>query len=1315
MRDGRRSGHRGRRLAAIGALAATAIGAWSTTAASPAAAAPPNMVFHGHVSNVPYGYTAIFAEVIFDRFLAGGTVTWFADGAPIPGCTRTVIPTELTYSCSPRLLDLGDYAIEIRYSGFGADDPVTTPGGTLHVTQLNTEITFDGPSRVQPFAPTTVSAHINGAEPGATGPLEGLDVSFAPAGGTPCTATSDADGLVSCSITVPAPPAALVITWAGNAHYRNRTVTVTLQPEAVATSTTVTAAPASAPWGTSSTLTAMITPGTATGTVAFSDAGGPIAGCGAVPVAGGTATCSYSLPPASNSVTASYGGDEMHLASSDEVPTLGEQRVTSIDLAAPGGLTVGSPTSVSATVHDEFTGAVLEGATVFFVLGGASCSAATGASGVAACSLTPEHTTDTTLQAEAAATSRYLRSFDTITGLTVAKQATTTTLAPATAPYQAPLAIIATVDHGGTAGTVDFRNAGDSIDGCDARPVTFAAGSWTATCTTTTFGVGTFPVVAVYSGTTDTEGSTSSAQDVAVTPAGTTLTSTGDTTATVGVEPTVSAVLRSDATDAGVPGQPVTFAWASGSCAATTDAAGVATCQVPAAANAGTHTLTIDYAEAADASFLGSSATATMSVAQAATTTTLQVPTNAVYGEPTELIALVSPPGITGTVAFTADGSSIDGCAEAPLTATPLGYQATCSTTALGAGEHQIVAAFSGNADYEPSSAAAQPLTVEPGPTALEYVGDTTATIGVPATLRAQLTLDGNAPATGPLAGHAVTFDAGGDSCIATTDAAGVASCTITPTAAGDVPVTASFTATAEYRASEASATLAVARVATTTALDAPAAAEFGEPVRLTAVVAPTDGDGTVTFRFAPDGAPSATTIAGCAGLALELVGADWTATCETSALPAAALTLTAAYSGGARHLPSSAAATMAIEPAWSKLTHTGATAGVVGSPLTLSAKLTAQPGGPSTGAITPHPTAATPLAAVPAGAVPGQTLRFALGDVGCSGTTDAAGVASCAITPTAAAPAAPVTVTFAGTAQYAAAHATAAVAVAPASTTITVTAPPTVGFSLPVELVATVSPAPDGGTVTFADGGTPIAGCTAVPVGSDGTAQCTATLAPTGTHDLTASYAGSASYVASTSTPSTLTVVPATTALTYPGPSTATVGVPVTLSATLTATGPSTTASAAGSPVVNATSTATEPSPAPAGAIQSRPLAGPASGGTGASAGGLAAATVRPLASGIAGQQLTFRLGGVSCVGATDASGTASCTLTPASTADTSLQIAFAGSAEYQAASLEVPLIVSTAPTLPATGSDTSTRLALAAGLLLAGLAATRVRRRRA
>jgi hypothetical protein len=60
------------------------------------------------------------------------------------------------------------------------------------------------------------------------------------------------------------------------------------------------------------------------------------------------------------------------------------------------------------------------------------------------------------------------------------------------------------------------------------------------------------------------------------------------------------------------------------------------------------------------------------------------------------------------------------------------------------------------------------------------------------------------------------------------------------------------------------------------------------------------------------------------------------------------------------------------------------------------------------------------------------------------------------------------------------------------------------------VTYTATVSPAPDGGTVAFADGGTTIAGCGAQPVDtSTGKATCQVTYDSTGAHAITAAYSG--------------------------------------------------------------------------------------------------------------------------------------------------------------------------------------------------------------
>ena len=69
------------------------------------------------------------------------------------------------------------------------------------------------------------------------------------------------------------------------------------------------------------------------------------------------------------------------------------------------------------------------------------------------------------------------------------------------------------------------------------------------------------------------------------------------------------------------------------------------------------------------------------------------------------------------------------------------------------------------------------------------------------------------------------------------------------------------------------------------------------------------------------------------------------------------------------------------------------------------------------------------------------------------------------------------------------------------------------------VSYAATVSPAPDGGTVAFTDNGSPIAGCGAQPVNtSTGQATCQTTPAPAGAHNIVAAFSGSSSFTGSTS-----------------------------------------------------------------------------------------------------------------------------------------------------------------------------------------------------
>ena len=102
----------------------------------------------------------------------------------------------------------------------------------------------------------------------------------------------------------------------------------------------------------------------------------------------------------------------------------------------------------------------------------------------------------------------------------------------------------------------------------------------------------------------------------------------------------------------------------------------------------------------------------------------------------------------------------------------------------------------------------------------------------------------------------------------------------------------------------------------------------------------------------------------------------------------------------------------------------------------------------------------------------------------------------------------------------------------------------------------ATVSPAPDGGTIAFTDAGTTISGCDAVAVSGHGTANCQVTYADVGTHAIAAAYSGDANSQGSAAASLTQTVDQAATATTLSsGTNPATVGRQVTYTATVTPT----------------------------------------------------------------------------------------------------------------------------------------------------------------
>ena len=124
-----------------------------------------------------------------------------------------------------------------------------------------------------------------------------------------------------------------------------------------------------------------------------------------------------------------------------------------------------------------------------------------------------------------------------------------------------------------------------------------------------------------------------------------------------------------------------------------------------------------------------------------------------------------------------------------------------------------------------------------------------------------------------------------------------------------------------------------------------------------------------------------------------------------------------------------------------------------------------------------------------------------------------------------------PITITASNGVSPAASH-TLHLTVDPAQTSTTMTSSvsgPVVGQ--PVTYTAMITPAPDGGTVAFTDGGTAIAGCGSQPVTS-GQATCQASYTAPGSHPITATYSGDSSYLGSSAS-LTETVSQAATSLT--------------------------------------------------------------------------------------------------------------------------------------------------------------------------------------
>ncbi|WP_156740664.1 Ig-like domain repeat protein [Occultella aeris] len=464
------------------------------------------------------------------------------------------------------------------------------------------------------------------------------------------------------------------------------------------------------------------------------------------------------------------------------------------------------------------------------------------------------------------------------------------------------------------------------------------------------------------------------------------------------------------------------------------------------------------------------------------TTTTLAGPGILLFGQPAALTATVAPTVDGGTVTFAASATDVAECADLPIVASA----ATCTLDApLEPGPHAFTAHYSGAGDALPSISAPATTLVLAAPTSVTYTGADSGDVGVPLQVSAQLT-NNAAGAAGPIPGESVRFGmADGLSCTAVTDAAGVAECTLMPNRVGRLAVTVLFGGDVRYLPTQVDGAATIAPQPSITTLQAtPNPAPWGEPVTLTATV-PAGATGTVAFEVA------GTVLPGCAAVPV----AEGAAGCVTDGLDVGSRQVSATYSGDADVAGSSGSTTVQINQRTIDLAFGGPSTGMVGGPLALSAIVTDALAGPPLSSLRVATTSGDAQregirAAAAAAAAPdlaGLPLLFTLGSAQCEGITDADGVASCSLTPSAAGDPAELTISFGGTAVLAAAQLAVPIVVAaepvptptPGSPVATVpTQSPTSGSPAGTEPAAPAPPSADGLATTGATvGGLLVAG----------------------------------------------------------------------------------------------------------------------------------------------------------------------------------------------------------------------------------------------
>lgn len=757
------------------------------------------------VSGQSVTVTATVAPVAPGAGMPTGTVTFSVNGSPV--CTNVVMAGALA-TCNLPNQNAGNHTVTATYGGdpnFNGSNGSLIGGLTVNPANTTLGLTAS-PNPSVTGQGVTVTATVAPVAP-ATGTPTGT-VTFSVNGTIVCLNVPLVAGVATCNL-----PSQFVgnhtvtATYGGSPNYNgsNGMVAGGLTVNPANTTTAVASSVNPSVSGQSVTFTATVSPvspgtGTPTGTVTFSIDGSPV--CTNAAMTGNQATCSSSNFNAGNhSVSATYNGDANYNSSTGSL--VGGQGVVAATTATAVASSVnpsvtGQSVTFTATVTTVAPGSgTPTGTATFSVDGSPVCVNAAMTAGVATCTSSNftagTHPVSVTYNGSANSNT----STGTLSGGQVVNAASTSTaVASSVNPSVTGQSVTftATVSSnapgsGTPTGTVTFSVDGSPV--CTNAAMTAGV----ATCISSAFNAGTHPVSATYNADANYNTSTGSLAGGQVVDKANTTTavSASANPAVFGQTVTFTANVTANAPGAGTPTGNITFVVDGNAlCAAAVMSGGSATCST-ASLSVGNHTVSATYDS--DANFNGSNGSLAggQSVGKADTTTVVTGSQNpSVYGQPVTFTATVAPvaPGVgtpSGTLSFNFDGNIL--CSNVTMSAA----QATCTVSSLEAGDHVVVAVYSGDNNFNVSAG-----TLTGGPFAVTKADSVTvitnvAQLGSPSHVGEAYPVNWDvslvAPGAGTPTGN-VTVSEGSASCTA---AAMAQTCSLTSTTPGTKTITVSY------------------------------------------------------------------------------------------------------------------------------------------------------------------------------------------------------------------------------------------------------------------------------------------------------------------------------------------------------------------------------------------------------------------------------------------------------------------------------------------------------------------------------------------